>query len=85
MTWIPAAPQGGATYLELAYTRESETSVRNAFSAGDRHLLTYTPLPNGEAFLSSYYHADWENKDLRSPKGGKQRIPGLAVFGGRLR
>ena len=77
MTWIPAAPQGGATYLELTYTRESETSVRNALSGGDRHLLTYTPLPHGEAFLSSYYHADWENKVLRSPKGENSVFPDL--------
>jgi hypothetical protein len=77
ITWVHAAPPGDATHLELAYTCESETSVRSAFCSGDRHLLTYTPLPQGEAFLISYYHADWVNKDLRSPKGEKSVFPDL--------
>lgn len=75
--WIPAAPSGHATYLELVYTYESETAVRNAFNDGDRKLLTYTPLPSGEAFLCCYYHGDWENNDLSSPKGERSIFPDL--------
>ena len=66
-TWIPAAPHGGATYLELAYTCESENTVLSAFQSNARNLITYQPLPSGEAFFISYHHADWENKDLRIP------------------
>jgi hypothetical protein len=77
ITWIPAAPRGDATYLELAYTRESEVSVRSAINISGRHLLSYVQLPNSEAFLISDYHADWENKDLRSPKGEKSVFPDL--------
>lgn len=65
--WIPAAPSGGVTYLEMAYTTESEESVHSAFSENIKRLHSYTPLPGGEAFFVSSYHSDWENADLRSP------------------
>jgi len=70
ITWIDAAPSGGATYLELTYTSESEESVLKAYADGkDRHLVSCTLLPTKELFLVSYYHGDWENRDLRSPAG----------------
>jgi len=77
ITWIPAAPPRGATYMEFCYTLEQESTVLAAFQNNDRHLLSYTQLPSGEAFFVSYYHADWENKDLRSPGPKSSRYPNL--------
>jgi hypothetical protein len=62
--WISAAPSGGATYVELCYTLESENTVMTAFQSNGRHLVSYTILPSEEAFFLNYYHADWENKNL---------------------
>lgn len=75
--WIPAAPSGGATYLELCYTLETETSILAAFQNNDRKLLSYTMLPNSEVFFMNYYYADWENKDLRSPAAKGSVFPDL--------
>ncbi len=68
--WISAAPVGGATYVEFAYTYESQESIEMAFEGtSSRKLLAFTRLPSGEAFFGSSYHADWENKDLNIPGG----------------
>lgn len=66
-TTIAAAPPGGATYLELAYTKESREHVLSVFEGNLRCLHSYSELPSGEAFFVSSYHSDWENNDLRSP------------------
>lgn len=72
MLWIDAAPSSGATYVELSFVAESESSVQQAFvDAGQRKLLCFQKLPNGENFLLAYYHSDWENKDLTVPGEGK--------------
>jgi len=63
--------------MEFCYTLEQESTVLAAFQNNDRHLLSYTQLPSGEAFFVSYYHADWENKDLRSPGPKSSRYPNL--------
>lgn len=75
--WIPAAPHGGATYIELMYTSESESTVVAAFIANGRVLASYTPLPEGDACFLSYYHSDWENRDLRVPAGKGSVFPDL--------
>ena len=74
---IAAAPPGGATYLELAYTFESEAFVVSAFQGNQRRLHSYIVLPSGEAFFISSYHSDWENKDLNSPAGAGSVFPNL--------
>lgn len=72
MAWIEAAPAGGATYVEFAFTRESQKSIETAFrTRQERTLLAYVELPSDEAFFGSYYHADWENKDLNMPGNGE--------------
>ncbi len=72
ITWIDAAPPGNATYIELGFTAESETTVRESFSAtGLRGVICYLPLPNEEALLIDYYHSDWKNDDLQVPGDGK--------------
>jgi hypothetical protein len=40
-------------------------------------LVSYTLLPNGESFILSYYHGDWENRDLQSPKSEGSIFPDL--------
>jgi len=72
VTWLAAAPAGGATYIDLAFTAESEESIRKAFGQRrERTLRMYSKLPDDEAVFVNYYHADWENKDLSVPGSGK--------------
>jgi len=75
--WIPAAPSGGATYLEFCYTLEAENAVMSAFQSNGRNLVSYTPLPSREAFFLSYYHSDWKNSDIRSPAARGSVFPDL--------
>jgi hypothetical protein len=71
-TWIPAAPPGAATYLELSYTAEPEDTVRRLVAVvGCRHLVLYQALSHDEAVFVAYWHADWENRDLTIPGDGK--------------
>jgi hypothetical protein len=68
---IPAAPAGGATYIELFLTRESKDAVDNAFAArGERHLFGYCALPTSEAVGLAWSHDAWENRDLLVPGNG---------------
>lgn len=62
----------GATYIEFAFTRESQEVIETAFcGCQERNLLAYVELPSDEALFGSYYHADWENKDLNIPGNGE--------------
>lgn len=74
---ITAAPPGGATYLEMAYTFESEAFVMSAFQGNQRRLHSCTKLINGESFFISSYHSDWENKDVNSPSRAGSVFPNL--------
>lgn len=76
--WIGSAPEGGATYIELAYTTKEENEVRKLLrSSGNKNLLSYTQLPKNESLLVMYYHSDWENKDLTSPAAEGSIFPDL--------
>lgn len=77
ITWIDSAFAGGATYVELCYTLDSEKAILPLIKGTDRRLLSYTHLLNGEGLLVTYYHADWENKDLRIPAGTESIFPDL--------
>ncbi len=74
---IPAAPAGGATYLDLCYTLESESSILASFATNGRRLHAYVPLPSGESFIMDSYNADWENEALRSPPAAGSVFPEL--------
>lgn len=72
VAWIEAAPAGGATYVEFAFTRESQKSIEAAFrKREERKLLAYVELSPDQAFFGSYYHSDWENNDLNMPGNGQ--------------
>jgi hypothetical protein len=72
VSWIEAAPPGGATCVELAFTSESRDFIDTAFGQRqERKCLLYVTLPGDEAALLNYYHSDWENRDLKVPGNGK--------------
>lgn len=69
--WIPAAPAAGATYVEIAYTVETQETVIRSFEDNDRRLIGYYSLATGEALIVNYYFADWVNSDLSVPGDGE--------------
>lgn len=74
---IQAAPAGDATFIELAFTFESQNSVVSAFGTNGRRLHAYLPLPSGEALIVDSYCADWTNDELRSPPAPGSVFPEL--------
>lgn len=70
IVWIDAAPPGGATYIELAFTAEARSRIEQSFTQNDRRLLLYQSVGTHEAFIVDYYYADWENTELKVPGNG---------------
>lgn len=62
VTWIIPAPSGMATVLEMLFTREPETELRKLM--GNERVVTYTSLPNGEAFVLAQRSAIGEQDDF---------------------
>lgn len=78
VTWIDAAPNDGATYVELGYTSESEKVIREILrSSENRKLIHYTRINDKEALLTMYYHSDWKNEDLYSPTSSGSIFPNI--------
>jgi hypothetical protein len=67
VSWINPAPASMATVLEMFFTRESEEDLHAAALAGNREVIAYAPLPNGEVFAVSMRHATWDGKDFGMP------------------
>lgn len=70
VTWMEAAPTGGATYLSISFTAEAQSAVEAAYSSNGTRLLSCTALSQMN-LLVDYYHADWQNEDLTIPGEGK--------------
>lgn len=68
---IPAAPESGATFVELVITAESETTVRDNFASGPRNLLHHVTLPKDETALLFWYFDKWDNKEMTVTGSGK--------------
>ncbi|MCB1936954.1 MAG: hypothetical protein KDF59_13545 [Nitrosomonas sp.] len=78
VTWIEAAPEGKATFVELAYTLDSETEVKSKISyRGERKLISYSKLPDETALLVMRSYDEWENKDIKSPTTEESVFPNL--------
>ena len=74
---IPAAPSGGATFLEMAFTAETQNSVLCNLEIANRTLVLFTEISSEEAFLVFSYHGEWENSDLQSPPAEGSIFPDL--------
>jgi hypothetical protein len=65
--WVEAASVGRTTVLEFVFSREDyeTTSAR----AGDslRQILSYSKLPNGEAFVVTRTTGEWTGEDFVAP------------------
>lgn len=76
VTWIDAAPENCATYLEIAITSETEKYIKKKINP-DRNLILYSHLIDNEALMVMYSYGEWENKDLNSPAAPESVFPDL--------
>jgi hypothetical protein len=65
--WIPAAPPGMSTVLEMYFTHEKEAVVRDLVEPAGQAVHVYTQLPNGEAFVVSSRNAAFKGENFRMP------------------
>jgi hypothetical protein len=66
--WITAAPAKHATIIEMFFTNETNASVvRDFASFGERVLVRYDELPNGQSFAIATRSSRCENRELRVP------------------
>jgi len=61
--WVDAAPSGGTTVLDLAFTREDEGAIRAVLANEPQdlahRLLSYQRLPSGEAVtITAWFSPD---------------------------
>jgi hypothetical protein len=74
VTWICPAPLGMGTLITMYFTFGSEEAVRlgTAPAPGGR-VLSYTLLPNGEAFVVISRFVSWEEKPFLVPASHHQK------------
>ena len=65
--WIPAAPSGSAINLEFLYAYRDQDEAHQMAEAAGRSLISYTRLPNGEAFLVTSIEVPWIGEDFTAP------------------
>lgn len=62
--WILPAPLGGTTVLEFLFTRDDEQETRKHATAHNRELLSYSVLPNDDAFAITKTTGEWKGEDF---------------------
>jgi hypothetical protein len=74
--WLPAAPENQTIIIELVLTSEPELDVRNNLSSlPERTLFDYVALTATLGLVISYYHREWDNKDLTMSATGTGPFP----------
>jgi hypothetical protein len=67
ITWLPAAAPGHATIVEFVFTALGKEAMLASAKSAERSIVSYTMLPNGEAFVVSWVHEKWDREWFTSP------------------
>jgi hypothetical protein len=67
IAWIAAAARDRAIVLEMVFTREREEKLRELAKQGQRSLVAYTQLSNGEAFAVTSRDAAFAGENFVMP------------------
>jgi hypothetical protein len=66
--WIPPAPPGDATVLELIFTNEARARIEELFAVGGRkHVFECIRLPRGDNVVLAWEHTGHDNQPIRVP------------------
>lgn len=68
---------GRAVFVGMAFTAESESSIRSALHAEEKQLVSFTVISHDEAFFIFSYSGTWENSDLKFPTAPGSIFPDL--------
>ena len=53
--------------IEMMFTLDPQNAIKAELERGQRILVSYWPLKNGEAFVAASRTATWEGEDFRMP------------------
>jgi hypothetical protein len=67
LTWIPPAPNGGATLVDFAFSGAGDNATEKMAEATRRTIVSLTRLPNGDAFVVTWAHCDWTQDSFTVP------------------
>jgi hypothetical protein len=67
VVWLPAAISGHATVVEFVFSGCGEDGTYALAKSSGRMIVSYTPLPNGEAFVVSWVHEKWNGESFTVP------------------
>lgn len=76
-TWLPRAIPGSATLVDFAFSGAGEKTTRAMAESTGRRIVSYTDLPNGEAFVVTWMHHEWNGESFTAP--GLLGTPGQYV------
>lgn len=78
--WFAPAPVGMAVVVDLFLTKNDRSEIEVAFGIrGERNIVRYTPLPNGNRLVIASHIYDCGPQEIRVPDNDP-RLPGQ-VFG----
>ncbi len=67
--WIDPAPCGGTTFVDVFFTRDDETVIRELLASEveslQHDLIAYRQLENGEAFAITSFHVSISHEPVR--------------------
>ena len=67
VTWLPAAPPGHSTVVEFVFSGLSEQEIDALAQTSGRSVVSYTALPNNEAFVVTWLHHKWDREPFTFP------------------
>jgi hypothetical protein len=67
VTWLPAAISGHATVVEFVFSALGRDATYALAQSSGRTIVSYTAIPNGEAFVVSWVHEKWNGEPFTFP------------------
>jgi hypothetical protein len=65
--WLPRAASGSATLIDFAFSGAGEETTRIMAKSTGRTIVSFTNLPNGEAFVVTWMHHPWNGESFTMP------------------
>ena len=65
--WLPHAAKGSATLIDFAFCGSNEEAIRRAAESTGRTIVSFTTLPNGDAFVVTWMHHPWNGESFVAP------------------
>jgi hypothetical protein len=67
VAWLLPASRGNVTLVDFAFSGAGEEATRAMAETTGRTIVSYTDLPNGEAFVVTSMHHQWNGESFTIP------------------